>query len=751
MKSELRIIASVALLVNGANAFAPSAKSAKMPQVGARRTLSARTNVAMVEQLNLEDPMALPTPSPPGNDDNLFAGGPALLFDGESSQLTKNFLSQEDGDPIVTVGPSLTATETTHDDVAQEVILASVANLHEEKVRLEMEKAVAKEDTADTLGAVLAASQQAVKEAEEATREIPRTIPLIPGNNTFGTSEIIEKQPAVKVDDPPPTVGKILKFAVPAIGVWLCSPLLSLIDTSAVGLLSGTAQQAALNPAVAVTDYAALLIAFMYTGATNLVAAAQEDDRGLEAKPKASRAMITAIQLSGYVGASLGAILFTFARPLLRAMIGNDGIAPEVFTAAMKYVRIRALGMPAAAVIGSAQASCLGLQDIRSPLYVLAAAAVVNFFGDMTFVGSAHPWIGGAAGAAWATVFSQYAAVAFFVRWLCTRPRNVPGSKPSVNLTNNIMELMGRKGTQGSKRRKSFKAAAGEFQPLSNKGKSVTAKLSTAFNRFRGNNKKKSTPVRPTADLTKESFSTRGFLNGKMTPLDMLKFPSKENAKEFGPYVAPVTATQVGRVSGYVAMSHVVSSSLGTYAMAAQQVIVSLFYCLCPIADSLSLTAQSFVPAIAGRRKSKERAAALAKTRTNLFKAGGVFGAAMVAAVLAIPLISRFFTTDPVVVGLVNSVAPYLVGFFSVHGVTCAAEGLLMGQKDLNFLGQLYGAFFFAVPFVMLRIKRAALAGASRSLTSVWSVFAGYQMIRSLTWVLRSFQLQRRTDAEARP
>jgi hypothetical protein len=58
----------------------------------------------------------------------------------------------------------------------------------------------------------------------------------------------------------PPTISKIIKFAIPAIGVWLCGPLLSLIDTSAVGLFSGTAQQAALNPAVALTDYSALLI-----------------------------------------------------------------------------------------------------------------------------------------------------------------------------------------------------------------------------------------------------------------------------------------------------------------------------------------------------------------------------------------------------------------------------------------------------------------------------------------------------------
>jgi len=54
-----------------------------------------------------------------------------------------------------------------------------------------------------------------------------------------------------------PSVRQILQFAIPAIGVWLCSPLLSMIDTSVVGLFSGTTQQAALSPAVAVTDYSA--------------------------------------------------------------------------------------------------------------------------------------------------------------------------------------------------------------------------------------------------------------------------------------------------------------------------------------------------------------------------------------------------------------------------------------------------------------------------------------------------------------
>jgi hypothetical protein len=77
-------------------------------------------------------------------------------------------------------------------------------------------------------------------------------------SNLTAMSEPKEKEQEDHIEAP--SVKKILKFAIPAIGVWLCGPLLSLIDTSAVGLLSGTAQQAALNPAVAVTEYTALLI-----------------------------------------------------------------------------------------------------------------------------------------------------------------------------------------------------------------------------------------------------------------------------------------------------------------------------------------------------------------------------------------------------------------------------------------------------------------------------------------------------------
>jgi len=145
-----------------------------------------------------------------------------------------------------------------------------------------------------------------------------------------------------------------------------------------------------------------------------------------------------------------------------------------------------------------------------------------------------------------------------------------------------------------------------------------------------------------------------------------------------------------------------------------------------------------------------ERAKALRETVINFLKAGGVFGAVMVAAVSCIPLLSGFFTTDPAVVTLVNKVAPLLIGFFAVHGFVCSSEGLLLGRKDLSFLGRMYAGFFAVVPWLMLRVKRAALAGKKGvDLTSVWNVFLGYQMFRCAVWSVRLAILQRRTNQEA--
>ncbi len=70
---------------------------------------------------------------------------------------------------------------------------------------------------------------------------------------------------------------------------------------------------------------------------------------------------------------------------------------------------------------------------------------------------------------------------------------------------------------------------------------------------------------------------------------------------------------------------------------------------------------------------------------------------------------------------------------------------MLLGQKDLGFLGKAYAAFFVGVPYFMLRVKKLASAGLkSVDLTSVWQVFLAYQVVRMTMFVSRSMQIQQR-------
>eukprot|EP00577_Skeletonema_sp_RCC1716_P009852 CAMPEP_0113423174 /NCGR_PEP_ID=MMETSP0013_2-20120614/28873_1 /TAXON_ID=2843 ORGANISM="Skeletonema costatum, Strain 1716" /NCGR_SAMPLE_ID=MMETSP0013_2 /ASSEMBLY_ACC=CAM_ASM_000158 /LENGTH=675 /DNA_ID=CAMNT_0000311007 /DNA_START=300 /DNA_END=2327 /DNA_ORIENTATION=+ /assembly_acc=CAM_ASM_000158 len=520
------------------------------------------------------------------------------------------------------------------------------------------------------------------------TSFLPKELPIVEED-----VRVIESSELKAGEADHPSVKKIIQFTLPAIGVWLCSPVLSMIDTASVGMLAGTAQQAALNPAVSVTDYGAILVAFMYTATTNLIAGSVEKDReeGKDVQKRTTETLITALRLALLIGVVFGTTLSTFAPKFLSMLIGNDTLDPTVFSSALRYVRIRCLGMPAAVVIGTAQSACLGMKDVRSPLYVLAAAAGINLIGDLLLVGNSNPWLGGASGAAWATVFSQWGAMAMFLKWLTTKAKA-----------------------------KEVSAAAG-------------------------------------LDIDVESDEVkapaRGVLASKYKPSSILKLSSLRKNKttnKFLPFLVPVTTTSIGRVSGYLTMSHVASSALGTLDMAAHQIAISIFCCLSPLVDALNTVAQSFVPSIFARPKSKQRALALRKTSLNFAKVGAMAGLLIVTLVTCgVPLLSRLFTTDPRVLSRVKNAIPGIAIFLGFDGLMSIGEGTLLGHKDLAFLRNSYATFFFLVPAFMLRLKRKALKGIPVGLGTMWGTFSAYEVVRTVLWLSRVAYLQRKTESEA--
>jgi len=554
-----------------------------------------------------------------------------------------------------------------------------------------------------SLGSVLdLVDNNVVLAAVDASHEIGNFVSSLDANTSFLPKELPIVEEDVRVIESPelkaeeadhPSVKKIIQFTLPAIGVWLCSPVLSMIDTASVGMLAGTAQQAALNPAVSVTDYGAILVAFMYTATTNLIAGSVEKDReeGKDVQKRTTETLITALRLALLIGVVFGTTLSTFAPKFLSMLIGNDTLDPTVFSSALRYVRIRCLGMPAAVVIGTAQSACLGMKDVRSPLYVLAAAAGINLIGDLLLVGNSNPWLGGASGAAWATVFSQWGAMAMFLKWLTTKAKA-----------------------------KEVSAAAG-------------------------------------LDIDVESDEVkapaRGVLASKYKPSSILKLSSLRKNKttnKFLPFLVPVTTTSIGRVSGYLTMSHVASSALGTLDMAAHQIAISIFCCLSPLVDALNTVAQSFVPSIFARPKSKQRALALRKTSLNFAKVGAMAGLLIVTLVTCgVPLLSRLFTTDPRVLSRVKNAIPGIAIFLGFDGLMSIGEGTLLGHKDLAFLRNSYATFFFLVPAFMLRLKRKALKGIPVGLGTMWGTFSAYEVVRTVLWLSRVAYLQRKTESEA--
>jgi Na+-driven multidrug efflux pump len=383
----------------------------------------------------------------------------------------------------------------------------------------------------------------------------------------------------------------------------------------------------------------------MYTATTNLVAAVFQNESNTNDKSLTRTTIITALQIGIIVGFLFGIGLCTSSTYLLKALLGGSEseMNLEVLLAADRYVKIRALGMPAAVLIGTAQSACLGMKDIRSPLLVMVGASVVNLIGDILFVGNDHPWLGGAAGAAWATVFSQYAALVMFLKWLKMKNKATDNGNGSATKNTDDMNSLS---------------------------------LSSLYQKIR-QRKNKDSNVH-TNNEEEKAYSTRGILHGYFKYRDLLKLPSsKVTAKKFSPYLVPVTTTAIGRVSGYVAMSHVVSSALGTIEMAAQQIVLAFFLCFIPMCDSLNLTAQSFVPGIFEYKgDAKLRSRVMKKTTNNFLKAGGIFGLVLMGVVSCIPLVSRFFSLDPNVIASVNSTTPYLACYALLSGIVCSGEGL---------------------------------------------------------------------------
>lgn len=245
-------------------------------------------------------------------------------------------------------------------------------------------------------------------------------------STTLG-NEIESNQRSVSspsTDTDTPSKRKMLRFLVPALGIYLANPLLSNIDNAFVGKMVGTKGLAALSPATICTDQMIYLFSFLSRATTGLVSRAYGSTDDPEQKKKAAgmagSAPLTVALISG-VGLS---IFYAFCTPMLLSFLK---VTPSLRPAAASYIYWRGSIAWAALAQGVSLSIMMATRDAITPLKIVALAAGVNVIGDALLCVWPLQW--GVAGAAAATAFATLFSAAEMVRGIKAR-----GIFPKVRL-----------------------------------------------------------------------------------------------------------------------------------------------------------------------------------------------------------------------------------------------------------------------------------------------------------------------------
>ena len=196
---------------------------------------------------------------------------------------------------------------------------------------------------------------------------------------------------------------EIAGLALPALGALAAEPLYLLVDTAIVGHL-GREQLAALGIAFAVLGGVFAIFNFLQYGTTAQVARAG----GAGAEETAHRLGAQAVWLSLAFGVGVAVLVAVLAEPLV-SLMGGEGQTADY---AVTYLRIAAIGLPAAFLALGGQGYLRGISDLRTPLVVLVVANAVNLVLEVVFVYGLD-W--GIKGSAWGTALAQLGMGAAFL------------------------------------------------------------------------------------------------------------------------------------------------------------------------------------------------------------------------------------------------------------------------------------------------------------------------------------------------
>ncbi|CAJ1939015.1 unnamed protein product [Cylindrotheca closterium] len=206
-----------------------------------------------------------------------------------------------------------------------------------------------------------------IEETEIIVQEKESTTVLLADNDDSSSSSSSEKLRSLSPK-------AVLRFIAPTLALWIAPPVMSLIDTSAVGRFCGATDLAATN---------------LVTNA-NANASTTSDDR-----QESDRIVSEALFLALISGIGLGAMVLVAGSPILGMIAGEA--SRSVVPSALKYALVRAFGQPFVIMASVARAAALAERDTKGPLVSVGLAFILNVIGTLTLVTKTPLGIVGAA------------------------------------------------------------------------------------------------------------------------------------------------------------------------------------------------------------------------------------------------------------------------------------------------------------------------------------------------------------------
>jgi len=222
-----------------------------------------------------------------------------------------------------------------------------------------------------------------------------------------------------------PTDREIFRLAVPALGALAIDPLLTLADTAFVARL-GTVELAALGVDAAILTLSFFAFNFLSFVTTPVVAKALGRGDTEVARDYVATVLVLAVVL--------GVVVTVLVELLAPTFVGAMGAEGEVATAAVSYLRIRAVAAVAVLLVTVGHGAFRGHKDTKTPFVVALGVNGLNLILDPILIFGLD-W--GLEGAAVATVVAQWMGAIWFVRLISTRgmarrPRRFAESVPAL-------------------------------------------------------------------------------------------------------------------------------------------------------------------------------------------------------------------------------------------------------------------------------------------------------------------------------